>query len=332
MRYSVLALSALFVLSGRAAQLPDYYSSVHAIVWVVADLEHAVQGWTKLGFPGIENLGTVEVPAGPRAGLRPQPQRIGLAKGRIGETAVFWIHPMGNGDAYSEFLKKHGSGIFSLVHRAPSLEALEAEVVRLQAAGAGILGRGSVRDGAGEVRYVFFDTEEGGKFVLGLVAGDLENSPLAIPPPPSSTPRITQFAFAVKDMAPVSAYWAKLGFPEFSYTHPQISELRYRDQPGDFDMRLGWQRHGKIPYEWTQSLKGPNVYLDHIERHGEGIHHIAFNVADMDAEVARWQKLGFPYSMGGAWGDKGKPGSGRFVYVNTQAIGGTDVELLWNYR
>lgn len=34
----------------------------------------------------------------------------------------------------------------------------------------------------------------------------------------------------------------------------------------------------------------------------------------------------------GAWGEKGKPGSGRFAYADTSAIGGVTIELLWNQR
>jgi catechol 2,3-dioxygenase-like lactoylglutathione lyase family enzyme len=69
-----------------------------------------------------------------------------------------------------------------------------------------------------------------------------------------------------------------------------------------------------------------------MEKHGEGFHHIAFEVPDLDAEVSRWNALGFPFVQGGAWGEKGKPGWGRFAYQDTHPIGGADVELLWNYR
>ena len=97
-------------------------------------------------------------------------------------------------------------------------------------------------------------------------------------------------------------------------------------------MRLGWQRHGKVAYEWIQSLQGPDVYRDHMKVHGEGLHHLAFNVPDMDKDLGWWGGRGFPESMSGAWGEKDKPGSGRFAYVNAQSLGGTDIELLWNYK
>jgi len=66
------------------------------------------------------------------------------------------------------------------------------------------------------------------------------------------------------------------------FTHGELTDLKYRGKPADFDMRLGWQRHGNVVYEWIQSLQGPDVYLDHMKVHGEGSHHLAFDVTDMD--------------------------------------------------
>lgn len=315
-----------------AGQLPEFYDSVDALVWVVDDVDRAVEGWTRLGFEGIQRLGVQQADQGVLFRGEAVVPRYEMAMGRLGETAVYWLCPKGGEEAIAEFYGKHGSGVFSLMHRVPSLEMLDQEIGRLGALGIKVLQSAEIPTADGLLKYVFFDTEAEGKYVLGLFAGHLEGSPLDVPVGSSPSPRISQFAFAVRNLEPVSDFWAHLGFPAFVYSHPETSELRYKDGPGDFDMRLGWQRHGKVPYEWIQSFKGPNVYLDHLAKHGEGVHHIAFNVEDMDAAVSRWQRLGFAYSMGGAWGEKGKPGSGRFVYVDTQAIGGTDVELLWNFK
>ena len=88
----------------------------------------------------------------------------------------------------------------------------------------------------------------------------------------------------------------------------------------------------RVPFEWIEPLKGPNVYDDHIAKHGEGFHHIAFDVPDMDQAIAHWNALGFPESMCGGWGVKDAPGSGRFAYHDLIPAGGIDIELLWNYR
>ena len=41
---------------------------------------------------------------------------------------------------------------------------------------------------------------------------------------------------------------------------------------------------------------------------------------------------GYKVAQSGGWGEAGKPGSGRFTYIDTDSIGGVLIELLWNYR
>jgi hypothetical protein len=36
--------------------------------------------------------------------------------------------------------------------------------------------------------------------------------------------------------------------------------------------------------------------------------------------------------MEGTWGEKGKPGSGRYEYVGLEDAGGMIMELLWSYQ
>jgi len=328
---TLLTLLSILVLSVPSfGQLPEFYKSVETLVWVVDDLERAVEGWKKLGFTNISYLGDAELEVEYRG--KPAYASMRVATGRIGGVVVDWVQPLGGGNAYSEFLKKHGSGVFSLMHRASSSEAYDKELERLKALGVAVLQSG-VLPFAG-IRYAYLDTEPEGKYVLGLVdiPGSLEGTPLEVSPEDPSGLKLVQYAFAVKDLDAVSKYWAKLGFPAMDVTSVDPRDYHYRGKPADFNMKLGWQRHGQVVYEWILSTKGPNVYLDHMDKHGEGVHHIAFNVDDMDKAIARWNELGFLSSQSGAWGEKDKPGSGRFSYQDTQSIGGIDVELLWNYK
>jgi hypothetical protein len=136
----------------------------------------------------------------------------------------------------------------------------------------------------------------------------------------------------VREHEPASKFWAKLGWPEMSVTHGPLSETTYMGKPAEFDAKLGWQRHGKVVYEWILPLKGPSAWHDHLQKHGEGFHHLGVNVENMDAAIAEWERAGFRNAQAGAWGEKGKKGSGRFAYLTSAAAGGIDVELLWNYR
>jgi hypothetical protein len=143
--------------------------------------------------------------------------------------------------------------------------------------------------------------------------------------------RQNQYAFVAKDAGSISNYWQQAGMPPLTMAKPDISDKMYHGSTADYDLKQGWQKQGKVPYEWCFSLRAPNVYLDHLKHHGEGIHHLGFAVTDMDEVIRDYESKGFHFSMSGSWGEKGKPGSGRFAYVDLEDAGGVTMELLWNY-
>jgi catechol 2,3-dioxygenase-like lactoylglutathione lyase family enzyme len=202
----------------------------------------------------------------------------------------------------------------------------------LAALGVGILADGLIDTDSGPIHYVYFDTEAQGKYVLGLISfpPGMESRPT--PSTENGELKLSQYAMVIRDLPAVSAFWKKLGFPDMEVTHPALRNLRYRGGLGEFDQQLGWQRHGEVVYEWIVPLKGPTVYEDHLKAHGEGIHHLAFDTADLDKACGKFEGAGFPVVQSGAWGEDGKPGSGRFAYSDTSKVGGAVVELLWNYR
>jgi catechol 2,3-dioxygenase-like lactoylglutathione lyase family enzyme len=317
---------AALLLAGTAvrAELPEMYKSVDHVIWVVKDLDKVVEGWTKLGFEGIVRHDGVSF-AGEYRG-KPISVQANVAIAQLANLQVDWVQPSGDGNAYSDFLARHGDGIISLVHSAPSLAALDAEVDRLRSLGVGVLQRVKAEGAGGQITLVHMDTAEQGKYSLGLIYDPAPEHSAA------SGRAVSQYAFVARETRAVSAYWAKLGFPEMTYTHGSLSNLRYRGKPGTFDQELGWQRHGKVVYEWIWPLKGPTVYEEHLKAHGEGFHHLGINVEDMDRGIAEWTKAGFAVSQSGGWGEEGKQGSGRFAYIDTDSIGGVTVELLWSYR
>jgi hypothetical protein len=52
----------------------------------------------------------------------------------------------------------------------------------------------------------------------------------------------------------------------------------------------------------------------------------------MDVVLEDYTSQGFVVSMGGTWGEKGKPGSGRYEYIDLELAGGLTMELLWSFR
>jgi NAD(P)-dependent dehydrogenase (short-subunit alcohol dehydrogenase family) len=70
------------------------------------------------------------------------------------------------------------------------------------------------------------------------------------------------------------------------------------------------------------------IVEDFLKEHGEGFHHLGFNVSDMDASLAALQSRGLDVTMSGGWNVNGH--EGRFAYLDTYKHGGVTVELLWN--
>jgi catechol 2,3-dioxygenase-like lactoylglutathione lyase family enzyme len=320
---------ALALADPARAQLPEMYRTVTSVHWAVKDLDRVKAGWAKLGFPALQDLGEMTVSGSWRG--QSGSARVKVALARFASLDVAWIQPLAGDNAFTDHLTRHGEGIVSVNYRAPSLEALDAEVARLAGLGVGVLQRADVVTGQGRLRIVHMDTETGGKYVLGLVHGPAPASAEEAPAPPFPA-KLSQYALVVRSLAAVSEYWQRLGFPAMDVTHPPLSDRRYRGQPGQFDQKLGWHRHGTVTWEWIEPLSGPTVYLDFLDAHGEGLHHIAFDVPDIEKAAAAWERVGVPVAQSGAWGEKGKPGSGRFAYAATDVYGGVTIELLWNFR
>ena len=170
-----LALAAAVAATPASAPAPDWYRSVGSVHWVVKDLERVKLAWAKLGVPALADFGDVDLTVKVRGQFAPS--RVRVAMGLLDGLALYWLQPLDEGGVYGEFLKAHGEGIFSLNHLAPSREALDAEVARLQALGVGILQSSDVDTGEGTLRIVHMDTAGEGKFVLGLVHGSVPGVP-----------------------------------------------------------------------------------------------------------------------------------------------------------
>jgi hypothetical protein len=328
-QFFIIPFTLIFFKQGFS-QPKEYYKEVEQIVWVVRDLDAVMAGWKNLGFEGIfpgENL----TMTGQEYRGKLVEITVKSASLNMGGKAVTWIQPGKGKNAYNEFLKKNGDGAMALMHRVNSLEEINLEAERMKTLGVKILQRGSFQSRSRMIDYAFFDTQKEGKYVLGLYDGpEIPESFTGIPNALNMS--FCQFAFAIRDPLPVSAFWEKLGFPPMEITHSTSWDKEYYGKPAEFKMDLGWQRHGKIVYEWCIPLKSPTVYEDHIKQYGEGIQHFGMLVSDIDKAIAFVEQKGFKISQSGGWGEKGKPGSGRFAYVDTGSIGGETIELLWNFR
>jgi catechol 2,3-dioxygenase-like lactoylglutathione lyase family enzyme len=56
----------------------------------------------------------------------------------------------------------------------------------------------------------------------------------------------------------------------------------YYGEPGNFTARMAFTELGPVELELIQPLEGESIWLDFLRDHGGGIHHIRFNVDDVE--------------------------------------------------
>ena len=331
MKKSLIYLSfILFMYSSQMikAQINPVYQEVDQILWVVEDLKSIKKGWNAIGFTQTQDLKKVKLIS---HGLKDDKGTIKASITYLGGAKALWIQPVSGETIFSRYLNKNGEGAVALIHKVNNEDQLNELTQQLARANIGKIATYTLQTKTGDLKYTIMDTREKGKYFLGFVV-DGRTSGHTYTGDNQLGMKFTQYAFAIREDKPVSSFWASAGLPELEITHGEVWDKEYFGKSADFDMNLGWQRHGNIVYEWCIPLKSPTVYEDHIRMHGEGIQHFGFSVADMDKAIEYFENKGYKISMSGGWGEKGKKGSGRFAYVDLGQIGGMTVELLWNYR
>lgn len=324
-RCLAISISLLGVCS---AQLPDYYKTVNRVTWVIGNLDKVRPAWNALGLARIQEHVNIEL----TGQFRGQPVTIYAWQitGRLGNLTIDMIQPMeGHANAYTNFLSRHGDGILSIVHEVPSRQAMEQEILRMKGKGVAVLQQVTRQEGGVPITYTYFDTEPDGKFALGLVY-----RPGGMPAAPVAPSLVSHLSAVVWDAAAVSTYWEKLGFPGFPMQHATPREdSRYRGQPLSLSFDVGYQRHTQLRYEWISPPPSPpNIYADFLNRRRrEGIQHIGVLVPDLPKAIADYAKLGYQVRQSGAWGDVGRPNSGQYAYMDTDTVGGVNIELVRSY-
>jgi len=142
------------------------------------------------------------------------------------------------------------------------------------------------------------------------------------------TDKVTQIGIVVKDIEKKRAEWAKL----LGVAEPPIiqtsgfeeAQTYFEGQPSEATARLCFFNLGQVAIELIQPDGRPSSWQDHLDRHGESVQHIAFEVpamktarANLDAEGIRTNQFG-EYT------------GGRYAYVDSLNQLGVHIELLEN--
>jgi methylmalonyl-CoA/ethylmalonyl-CoA epimerase len=141
---------------------------------------------------------------------------------------------------------------------------------------------------------------------------------------------LMQVAFVVSDLEVAMHRWADaldVG-PWSAYTlgPPRLQGMTLRDEPVAFSFRHALTWSNNLQLELVQPLSGPGIFTEHLERHGEGVHHVGIVVEDHEASSELLIRRGFrPLQSAHGFG---LDGTGRFAYFEPPAGIGTIVELI----
>lgn len=136
---------------------------------------------------------------------------------------------------------------------------------------------------------------------------------------------ITQMGYVVPDLAAAMARWTEvLGVGPFTVL-PEIviDEALYRGAPTEVEIEVATAEAGGVQIELIEQKNPvPSCYRDLFEPGHGGLHHVAVQTANYDAEVSRYQSMGFPTAFCGVYQGV------RFAYMDTSPSLGIMVEVV----
>ena len=145
---------------------------------------------------------------------------------------------------------------------------------------------------------------------------------------PLGTTTVTQVAIVVRDIEAKARAWARilsLPMPAIVVTDPvEVAQTEYRGQPSPGRAKLAFFQLGQVSLELIEPIGGPSTWQEHLDAHGESLHHIAFHIQGMQDKLAYLDGNGIPLVQ------RGEYTGGRYAYADGTKVLGTVLELLEN--
>ncbi|RXI96334.1 VOC family protein [Anaerobacillus alkaliphilus] len=139
---------------------------------------------------------------------------------------------------------------------------------------------------------------------------------------------VAQVGIIVKDIEKTSQAFADffgVEKPPANPTDPlDKTQTRYKGQPTEARAKLAFFDMGSLQLELIEPDEHPSTWREHLDTHGEGVHHIAFVVKDMKETVAKMEAENMPLVQ------KGEYTGGRYAYMETFKDLKVMLELLEN--
>ncbi|KIL39062.1 hypothetical protein SD70_22295 [Gordoniibacillus kamchatkensis] len=311
-------------------------NEINQIAFVVRDIEQAAESFAKLlGIPkpdcfltGASDISRV-IYNGKRSEARNK-----LIFIHTPGVQIELIEPDEAPSTMRDFLDERGEGIHHI--------ALEVDRIKRQVELSGDRGYPVVQTGeftSSKGRYAYVDTFGRCKTMLELLEREEPQAVTAAAEgeregrePLLGTGVVKQIAFVVRDLeATIDAYCELLGAEKpriIEAGAPEVTQVVFRGEPTDGKSRYAFIDTPLVQIELIEpDPASPSTWLEHLERHGEGVHHISFVVHNLDEKAAMLENMGFPViQKGNFWN-----GRGKYAYMDTVSEWKVIIELLEKY-
>ena len=135
---------------------------------------------------------------------------------------------------------------------------------------------------------------------------------------------LCQIGIVVKSVDETIKYFQEaFGFGPFEIKYVDYSDATYMGKKAGYRGKRGFFHLGPIEIELVELIDGQTIHADFMKQHGEGLHHIGFEVKDLAAAKQNAEKAGFKVTQGFSRQD----GSG-FAYLDSDKTGGVIMELI----
>jgi hypothetical protein len=130
--------------------------------------------------------------------------------------------------------------------------------------------------------------------------------------------RVAQVAMVVKDLdEAVKRHWDLCGIGPwriYTFDPSTVTDMVLDDRPEQYAMRLALTTIGDVSWELIQPLDDKSIYAQFLKEHGEGLHHVLFDVEDHNETIQYFQSRGIGVKQGGTWGPV------TYTYLETDKV------------
>jgi catechol 2,3-dioxygenase-like lactoylglutathione lyase family enzyme len=153
----------------------------------------------------------------------------------------------------------------------------------------------------------------------------MTDTPSGAPAPIFDPQNLIQIGIVVKNIDATLDYFRQMfGFGPFEVRNVDYQDATYYGERSGYRGKRAFFNLGPMQIELIELIDGKTIHEEFLQTKGEGMHHIAFRVDNLEEGMRRAVQAGIPVTQSYLRPD----GSGGFAYLETDRVGGVTIELI----